>query len=111
MIKENGKVTMAWRTLYVTGRRRFESELLEALNRSGEHFLTGSFDTTGTYLFWVTDDFSIATLKCVIGSRQIFKYRMRFFDEVESFLSFKDIHKKMHRFTPEQEQMFRDLDP
>jgi hypothetical protein len=100
---------MAWKTLYVTGRAGFDAAILHYLERSDIHFLTGSFNAHDTYLFWVTNHFVLQDLKKAIGGKVIFKYRMRFFFEVDAFLSSRDMGKQGHRFTTDQEAMFRDL--
>jgi hypothetical protein len=100
---------MAWKTLYVTGRTGFDSELVNKLDRSGQDFLTGSFNSDGTYLFWVTDNFVLATLKKIVGGKTIFKFHMRFFLGIESFAAYNDKNTTRHRFSPEQEQVFREL--
>lgn len=102
---------MAWKTLYATGRSGFDLELVNRLKRSGEDFLTGSFNAEGTYLFWITDNFALRNFKKILGGKMIFKYRMRFFLGADAFVSYKDNRKTNHKFTPDQEQMFRDLDP
>jgi hypothetical protein len=100
---------MAWKTLYVTGRSGFDLELIHRLKRSGEDFLTGSFNTDGTYLFWITDNFVLRKLKKIIGGKTIFKYRMRFFLGIDAFVSFRNREKPGHNFTPDQEESFRNL--
>ena len=100
---------MAWKTLYVTGRSGFDGELVNKLKRSGEDFLTGSFNSDGTYLFWITDNFVLKSLKRIVGGKTIFKYRMRFFLGIDAFVTFRDKDKERHGFTADQEQMFRDM--
>lgn len=100
---------MAWKTLYVTGRSGFDLELVNRLKRSGEDFLTGSFNSQGTYLFWISDNFALRSLKKVIGGKAIFKFRMRFFQRIDAFVAYQEKDKRSHGFTPMQEQMFRDL--
>jgi hypothetical protein len=101
---------MAWRTLYVAGREGFNHVLTEGLHESGEDYLTGSFNSDGTYLFWVTDTFDLDNLKSTIGSRKLFKFRIRFFTDIDMFKWFMTRSARSHRFTAAQEQMFRDLD-
>jgi hypothetical protein len=100
---------MAWRTLYVTGKTGFDTTVLRYLERLDIHFLTGSFNADDTYLFWVTNHFVLQDFKKAIGSKIIFKYRMRFFFEVDAFLSSRDTGKRSHYFTTDQEAMFREL--
>lgn len=98
-----------WNTLYVTGRSGFTAVLTDALIMSGEDFLTGSYDADGVYLFWVANGFSLNKLKASLGPGIIFKYRLRFFDNIDTFSMFSKRNYYDNRLTPEQEQMFRDL--
>jgi hypothetical protein len=100
---------MAWKTLYVTGRPGFDRELLSSLEKTDSHYLTGSFNDDNTYLFWVTESFEVQKLKYAIGSKVLFRYRLRFFFGVDAFISSRDLGKRNHQFTSVQEQMFRDL--
>ena len=90
---------MAWKTLYVTGRPGFDFELINRLKRSGEDFLTGSFNTDGTYLFWITDNFALRSLKKLVGGKSIFKYRIRFFLRIDAFVTFTNKSKEKHGLT------------
>lgn len=99
---------MGWETLYVTGRSGFTSELVDGLNKSGEDFLTGSYDENGVYLFWVTEHFALAKLKAVLGCKMIFRYRLRFFSDIGTFTLFTQKNRN-NNLTAEQEQTFRDF--
>ena len=99
---------MRWETLYVTGRSGFTSELVDGLNNSGEDFLTGSYDENGVYLFWVTEHFALKKLKIVLGYKMIFRYRLRFFSDIDTFTLFTQKNYS-NNLTPEQEQTFRDF--
>ncbi|HEY0653316.1 MAG TPA: hypothetical protein VGD65_09315 [Chryseosolibacter sp.] len=98
-----------WNTLYVAGRSGFTAVLINALMVSGEDFLTGSFDADGVYLFWVPENFSLPKLKATLGPGIVFKYRLRFFDNIDSFTMFSKKNYYNNKLTAAQEQMFRDL--
>jgi hypothetical protein len=71
--------------------------------------MTGSFNEDNTYLFWITDDLVLYDLRKSIGSKIIFKYRIRFFSAIDAFMSSKESGKRNHSFTSDQEHMFREL--
>lgn len=100
---------MAWSTLYITGRPGFDEAVLNYFKKSHVDFLTGSFNEDGLYLYWITEDFILKNFKKTIGSKVIFKYRLRFFLSVDTFVASENRQKRNHHFTPDQEQMFRDL--
>ena len=100
---------MAWRTLYTTGRAGSDRVVNDYLKKLKVEFITGSFDQEGTYLFWVTANFDLERLRREIGGKLTLRYRLRFFFSVDSFVAFRHKEEKNHHFTPDQEQMFRDL--
>lgn len=103
-----GSELMGWKTLYATGRSGFASRLVDALDASGENFLPGSSGENDVYMFWVTEHFSLSKLKIALGSKRIFKYRLRFFNDVSTFTLFTEKNRKKN-FTPDQEQAFREF--
>lgn len=103
------KRSEAWRTLYITGRPGCDQVVNSCLTRQKIDFITGSFDQKGTYLFWVTDTFDLKRFRWAIGGELTFRYRLRFYFSVDSFIAFRDKEEKNHHFTPDQEQMFRDM--
>lgn len=100
---------MTWKIVYVTGREGFDEELATNLRGSEINFLPGSFDAEGTYLVWVTEDALLADIKKTVGTRTIFKYRMRFFPTVIDLQAARGKRKAKYEFTAEQESMFREL--
>lgn len=100
---------MVWKTLYTTGRVGSDRVVNGFLRKLKIEFITGSFNQEGTYLFWVTDNFDLKRFRRKIGGKMTFRYRLRFFFSVDSFIAFRDKEEKNHGFTPDQEQMFRDL--
>ena len=77
---------MGWTTLYINGRPGAEAEILNSLAHSGIKFMPGYANEKGLILFWVDESESIRSLKKAIGSKIIFKYRLRFFTSIEAFV-------------------------
>jgi hypothetical protein len=103
------KRSIGWKTLYITGRSEFDQIVLDYLKKLEIDFMTGSFNEEGLYLLWVAENFDLKLLKRAIGGKVIFRYRLRFFFNVNSFVTSIDKGKRRHHFTPDQEQMFRNL--
>lgn len=80
---------MNWITLYITGRSDFREEVRRKLEHSNLQVMPGYIDSTagkGVHdLYWLEEATDIRTVKLVIGSKLIWKYRLTFFDTLEAF--------------------------
>lgn len=80
---------MNWKTVYIVGREKFVDEVTRHLERSGLDFMTG-YETKNTgeahELFWIPEQMTIREFKQGIGAKTVFKYRLRFFESLESFI-------------------------
>ena len=77
---------MGWTTIYINGRPGGEAEILNNLTHSGINFMPGYANEKGLILFWVDESESLRSFKKAIGSKIIFKYRLRFFTTIEAFV-------------------------
>jgi hypothetical protein len=81
---------MNWTTLYITGKSDFRREVLDKLDDSQLDFMPGYVDGTsgsGIYdLYWIRENSDLREVKNAIGSKLIWKYRLRFFCDLEEFL-------------------------
>mgnify|MGYP003546661900 CR=1 FL=1 len=77
---------MGWTTIYINGRPGGEAEILNSLTHSGINFMPGYANEKGLILFWVDESESLRSFKKAIGSKIIFKYRLRFFTTIEAFV-------------------------
>jgi hypothetical protein len=76
---------MGWGTLYVYGKPGFEQEVLDQLEHSSIGFMPGSMSgEQNIALYWVDERTSMRDFKKAIGSEIVFKYRLRFFNSLES---------------------------
>jgi len=80
---------MGWITIYIKGKSGFEPEVLSTLNSSGFPFMPGSSYEQGMMLYWIPEQKALRAFKKAIGSKIVFKYRLRFFTDVEEFVEFK----------------------
>ncbi|MCA4899510.1 MAG: hypothetical protein ACK5R0_06390 [Bacteroidota bacterium] len=73
---------MSWSTVYIKGKVGFEREVTHQLEKSGFSFLRGT-EENGFSLFWIDNLAKLREFKMAIGSKTIFKYRLRFFSSLE----------------------------
>ncbi len=81
---------MGWITLYITGNADFREEVLKKLEASDVNYMpgyTGGSSELDTHeLYWLDEKVDIRTFKEAIGSKLIWKYRLRFFLSLEEFI-------------------------
>lgn|SRR5690606_23310452 len=81
---------MNWTTLYITGRADFRGDVLKKLEGSKLEFMPGYLGRSSEDgfhdLYWISDAHSMREIKEAVGSKLIWKYRLRFFRELEEFL-------------------------
>jgi hypothetical protein len=85
---------MNWTTIYITGRPGFQAEVRKKLENSNLHFMRGYVDnTTATLthdLYWLNDRTELRAMKEAVGSKLIWKYRLKFCTSLETFLQLQD---------------------
>jgi hypothetical protein len=77
---------MGWTTVYIKGKSGFEDEVLDRLNRSDFPFMPGTSYERGLMLCWIPDQKKLRSFKMEIGSKIVFKYRLRFYTNVEALI-------------------------
>lgn len=77
---------MGWITVYIRGKSGFEEEVLDRLNGSDFPFMPGTSAEKGLMLCWIPDQRTVRAFKRVIGSKIVFRYRLRFYTNVEAFI-------------------------
>jgi hypothetical protein len=83
---------MRWTTLYIAGRGDFRDEVLDSLEDSGISFMPGY---TGVFseneetheLYWIDERAKLRTIKEAIGSKLIWKFRLRFYPTLEALMA------------------------
>jgi hypothetical protein len=99
---------MSWTTVYIKGSNDFESEVLRHLEKSGFSFLPGTDHIEeGISLYWINDVSQLRDFKKAINAKTIFKYRLRFFFELEKAQEQK-ASRTMH-LTPKEEAMVKKM--
>ena len=77
---------MNWTTLYIEGKTGFDSEVLKNLEHSSFTFMHGTSLESGVCLYWVDEKAKIRDFKMAIGSKTVFKYRLRFYTSIEEMI-------------------------
>jgi hypothetical protein len=81
---------MNWTTLYITGRSDFREEVMKKLEGSSLDFMPGYIESssgTGIYdLLWIKENTPLKDVKEAIGSKLVWKYRIRFYANLEDFI-------------------------
>jgi hypothetical protein len=95
---------MKWCTVYLKGRLGFEREVVHQLEKSGFSFLLGT-EENGCVLFWIDNLAKLREFKIAIGSRIIFKYRLRFFTSLEEV----DQQNKLSALTSEEKNKIKQM--
>ncbi|MBL7872663.1 MAG: hypothetical protein JNM78_13690 [Cyclobacteriaceae bacterium] len=96
---------MAWSTLYITGKKDFQEEVLNNLRHSDVSYLPGSSGDTDLLMLWVDEKMPLRDIKVAIGSKTVFKYRLLFFTDLDQHRT----DKNKERLTPREEAMIREM--
>ena len=94
---------MNWTTIYITGRHGFQEEVRKKLEHSDLDFMPGYVDnTTATVthdLYWLNDQTELREMKEAVGSKLVWKYRLKFYASLEAFLQSQDNTAKAAELT------------
>ena len=100
---------MEWITLYITGRADFRELVHKKLEHSKLSLMPGYLDASlgrGTYdLYWVDESVSLKDFKEAIGAKLIWKYRLRFYANLEEFIEAVNGKTPTLEFTEEDQEM------
>lgn len=97
---------MGWITVYITGKSDFREDVLKKLESSDLNFMpgyTGASAEADTYeLYWLDEKITIRKFKEAVGGKIVWKYRLRFFTNLEAFIESQNPKKEALDFTPEE---------
>lgn len=99
---------MGWLTVYITGKSDFREEILKKLEGSKLNFMPGyaggseETDTDTHELYWLDEEVDIRKFKEGIGSKLVWKYRLRFFISLEEFIESQHPKQNELDFTEEE---------
>lgn len=99
---------MGWTTVYVHGKTAFFDEVVKNLEQADYPFMPGSREAKHLYLFWIEDGADLKTFKKAIGSKTVFKYRLRFYSNRQEYLESKK-RRIVTSFTPQEEALINQM--
>lgn len=97
-----------WEMMYISGRPGFYPALLRHLQTSHFPFLPGSAEGNAVAAIWINQDSSVKDLKYAIGSKLIFKYRLRFYANHAELSGLRD-QNDVKSFTRQEREMIREM--
>jgi hypothetical protein len=101
---------MGWITIYIQGKSGCSSEVLRNLEHSGVRFMPGSaYGEKNTALYWIDEKLSLRDFKKAIGSKTVFKYRLRFYTSLEKNSEFQTDLVDGNGLTPQEESLIREM--
>jgi hypothetical protein len=81
---------MGWATIYITGKSDFREEVREKIEDSDLKVMPGYTESSSTEeyhdLYWVDEKVKLRQIKEAIGSKLIWKYRLKFYESLEAFI-------------------------
>jgi hypothetical protein len=100
---------MGWVTIYITGREDFREDLREKLDDSDLKVMsgyTGGSDGVDNFsdLYWVDEKIKLREFKEAIGSKLIWKYRLKFFTSLEAFIESQNAKRNESFETTDEER-------
>jgi hypothetical protein len=98
---------MTWTTIYITGKKDFKEEVEHNVRHSDVDVMPGSAgNDSEILLYWLDERTSLRDLKKAIGSKTVFKYRLKFFDNLEAI---EHANKDDLTLTPREEAMIKEM--
>ena len=99
---------MEWNTIYVTGKPDFEEDVVHQLKHADFLFMEGNKEGELT-LFWIDEKATLRDFKKAIGSKIVFKYRLRFYTSLEHYVETSGQADTDNKFTPEEQALIRKM--
>lgn len=105
---------MGWVTIYITGKEDFRDDVREKLDGSDLKIMPGYItgmdnDSLFSDMYWVDEKIDLRNLKEAVGSKLVWKYRLRFYSSLEDFIESQNQKKKGTEFTDEERALIREM--
>src|SRR5690242_3865763 len=94
---------MNWNTIYIKGRSDFREEVRRKLEHSSLRSMPGYIESTSgrNDLYWIDENVTLREFKEAIGSKLIWKFRLKFYSSLEAFIESQNSVRST-RFTEEE---------
>jgi hypothetical protein len=100
---------MGWIQIYIHGNTGCGPDILRQMQHSNINYMPGTIEGEDNIgLYWVDEKTTIRAFKEAIGSKTIFKHRLRFFSSLEKLNEFYDA-KPSESFTAQEQAMIRTM--
>lgn len=103
---------MQWITIYITGKDDFKEEVSKRLESSDLKYMPGynggSGDEAFSDMYWVDERVDLREFKEAIGSKLIWKYRLRFYTSLEAFIESQNKTQKAD-FSAEERALLAEM--
>src|SRR4051812_18149535 len=105
---------MGWATIYITGKEDFREDVGKKLEDSDLNLMPGYTGVSGdpelfSDLYWVDEKINLRELKEAIGSKLIWKYRLRFYTSLEAFIESQNSKRNSGEFTAEEQALLKEM--
>jgi hypothetical protein len=102
---------MGWVTIYITGKGDFREDVRGKLEDSDLElmpgYMGGSFgepELTAD-MYWVDEKITLREIKEAIGSKLVWRYRLRFYNSLESFIESQNSKKNAYELSDEEQAL------
>jgi hypothetical protein len=102
---------MQWVTIYITGKDDFREEVSKRLESSDLKYMpgyNGGSAETFSDMYWIDERVDLREFKEAIGSKLIWKYRLRFFTSLEAFIESQNKTQKAD-FSAEERALLAEM--
>jgi hypothetical protein len=103
---------MQWTTIYITGKDDFREEVSRRLESSDLKYMPGynggSGNETFSDMYWIDERVDLREFKEAIGSKLIWKYRLRFYTSLEAFIESQNKTQKAD-FSAEERALLAEM--
>ena len=104
---------MNWVTIYITGKADFRIDVKKKLEHSDIEFMPGYIENSSKAnphdLYWLNGHIDLRKFKEAIGGKLIWKYRLRFFTNLEAFIAFQNEMPANNEFTAHELRMIAEM--
>lgn len=105
---------MGWVTIYITGKDDFREDVGAKLESSDLAWMPGynggsSDQELFSDLYWIDEKVTLREVKEAVGSKLIWKYRLRFYGTLESFIESQNAKKNNNELTAEERALMEEI--
>jgi hypothetical protein len=106
---------MGWATFYITGKSDFQEEVSKKLEHADLKTMPGYTGASSgdpalsSDMYWVDEKIKLREFKEAIGSKLIWKHRLKFYTSLEAFIDSQNTKKNTSEFTAEERALIAQM--